>query len=249
MKETNRVTFYVALDVILDTRFGCLVTHFGDKTLDMTKNYFIREYDRFGTLSTEEFIKLYKKRDKSILKNSIVTNCIDILSDFVKDTNYKNTYSPDIAIPQIVINTYPYDLNETELIAIKIAIRHKIKEDVAIETIKMSPKELTPRHVENNYQLMAMYDYYVWLETQTHLGNVQKYPIRDITLFAPMVYFNDKLNPDEFKRIRKGRTVKDSIEVLASAFINLQLIDIGYFNFLVPSIAKMKENNTKVSSP
>lgn len=240
MTIATNVTFYVALDVLLDTRFGCLVTHFGDKTLDMTKDYFVREYERFGDLRSKDFLALYKKRDKKVLMNSIVTNFINILSDFIKDAEYKNTYSPEISIPRIVVNVFPYVLNEVEMDTIKQAILFRLKTIVDVQLVNIDTKKLTPQFVESNYQLMAMYDYSTWLEQQTLLGNVEKHPIRTVTLYAPKIYFDDTLNPEEFKTLRKGRTVFDTIQVMTSMFINLQLIDIGYFNFLVPDIAKMK---------
>ena len=240
MSIATNVTFYVALDVLLDTRFGCLVTHFGDKTLDMTKDYFVREYERFGDLRSKDFIALYKKRDKKVLMNSIVTNFINILSDFVKDAEYKNTYSPEITIPRIAVNVFPYVLNEEEKETIKQAILFRLKIIVDVDIIDIDTKKLTPQYVESHFQLMAMYDYHTWLEQQTMLGNIEKHPIRNVALYVPKLYFDDTLNPDDFKKMRKGRTVFDTIEVMASMFINLQLIDIGYFNFLVPDLAGMK---------
>lgn len=240
MTIATNVTFYVALDVLLDTRFGCLVTHYGEKTLDMTKDYFVREYERFGDLRSKDFIALYKKRDKKVLQNSVVTNFIHILSDFIKDAEYKNSYSPEITIPRIVVNVFPYNLNEVELQAIREAIIFRLETNIDVELVNIDTKKLTPQVVEKSYQLMAMYDYHTWLEQQTLLGNVEKYPIRNVTLYVPKTYFDDTLNPDDFKKLRKGRTVFDTIEVMTSMFINLQLIDIGYFNFLVPDLAKMK---------
>lgn len=240
MTIATNVTFYVALDVLLDTRFGCLVTHYGSKTLDMTKDYFVREYERFGDLRSKEFLALYKKRDKKVLQNSVVTNFISILSDFIEDAEYKSTYSPEITIPRIVVNIFPYDLTEEEQKAIKVAMLVKLKKQVDISFVDIDTKKLTPQFVEKNYQIMAMYDYNTWLEQQALLGNVEKNPIRNVTLYAPKIYFDDTLNPEDFKKFRKGRTVYDTIEVMTSMFINLQLIDIAYFNFLVPSMAKMK---------
>ena len=240
MANATKVTFYVALDVLLDTRFGCLVTHFGDKTLDMTKDYFVRQYERFGDLRSAEFIELYKKRDKEVLKNSVITNFINILSDFIKDAEYKNTYSPELTVPAIVVNVYPYVLTDAETDMIRNAMYFRLQKEIQIDIVNINYKNLTPKFVEGNYQIMAMYDYYIWLDQQTLLGNVHKYPIRNVTLYAPMIYFDDTLNPDDFKKMRKGRTVKDTIEVISSMFINLQLIDIGYFNFLVPDLAGMK---------
>lgn len=238
------MSFYTTLDSVLDTRLGCLRKHFPhrfeSKELieEITKDYGSRRYERFPGISCSEFRDLYLARDKTDLSLASPTEIRDELIRFAIKVKYDGVQNNANYIPKLVLNTYPYVLEtDKEKEELAIAIRIMVCNELDVEIVYLKPEEITPTHCAKNYICMAMYDYSEWLDVHTKSGAFQATPIPEITLMVPEVWLDSSFSEEEFKVMRKGKTVADTLEVMASGFIGLQFIPITIFCYAGAAIA------------
>lgn len=235
-KNNDRVC-YVTLDCILDTRLGCLQTYFPHifkdetKVMEMYASYHSRIYEGFSDVSVANFRQAYLKRDKSVLAKSIVTNIINELITFAINVQKQNVSTNDKGIPVLEVNTYPYELTDKELELIAVAIRIHTCNELNVRMVNIAPKDLTPTKCVKNYVMMFMYDYSEWLDIHSSNGNFERNPTPELTVIVPKVWLNDEFDHEAFKVMRKGRTMEDTIEVIASVWLDLHMLPIGLFSF------------------
>lgn len=247
MKNTQKAVFFTELDVLLDTRLGCLVTHFpNDVNSYLQADYLSRKVDSFGKLKSREFMKLYKKRDRQVLMNSLVTNFQDVLIQFATELKVKNASAPYDIENVLEVNVHPYVLSETEIEQLSIAISTTVCGMFTIKMVNLPIAKITPLYVKDHYVYMAMYHFNEWLDYHTETGVLQKCTMPGVVLYGPAVYFNDELNADDFARSRKGKTVFDTLEVISSMVIGLTLIDIFYFSFYMPKDMKSNQQDPQM---
>lgn len=226
-------TIYVDLDALLDTRIGTisLIDNSAVSKILSSNTYHSRDMDIFEGIDNDTFKDKYKNRDKNTLVNSMLTNMVPLLGELVNKMLSQAINRPYHDGARIVINYYPYDLNNDEIEEICKAISVWLKECAPVSMISMSPKNLTPRFCKNNYSLMIKYDYEEWLDINANeFKNAQ---IPDITMLVPALYFNNKPSDEELAKItKKTMHPMKAIEFLASPLIGLELIDVAYFSII-----------------
>lgn len=112
--STKRI--YTTLDSLFDTELTFL------DLIDsrLSREYLSNEYNienSYLYMSYEVFKELYKDRDKRVLKLSKSTAVTDLIRNIVNDIDIKRKdgrYNPTKI--GLIINTYPYKLDETEVI-------------------------------------------------------------------------------------------------------------------------------------
>jgi hypothetical protein len=238
------MSFYTTLDSVLDTRLGCLRKHFPHRFENkeaveaITKDYGTRRYESFPGIGCSEFRALYLTRDKVDLSLSSPTELRDELIRFAVKIKYDAVQNNTNYIPNLVLNTYPYVLeSDKEKKDLAVAMRIMVCNELDVEIVYIKPEELTPSYCIKNYVCMAMYDYSEWLDIHTNSGAFQSTPIPEITLMVPEVWLDSSFSEEEFKVSRKGKTVADTLEVMASGFIGLQFIPVTIFCYTGAAIA------------
>ena len=223
---------YVDLDAILDTRLGTLFTL--DENLynfyktDGRELYVNRLIDEFGYIPSKVFKYYYNKRDKTILKYSLLTPLLDILNISIEDMITKRV-SADKSVKKIIIdvNVHPYKLTDKEKEKIKLSIVAKLKNEfVNINIIDMNYEQLTTKNCEQ-YGIMAMYDAMEWLNIRGLLKDID-INIPNTHLMLP--YLLPK--PTIFK---SGETIEKyfkQLEELFSYYIKLEFNRAELFSFI-----------------
>lgn len=237
-------TLYVELDCILDTRLGTLF-YMGAENVDkaIANHYYERQIDMFAGVDNVKFKELYdnRKDHPDILKLSIRTHICDLVKEFALRTHENTSSSPFHYHPKILLNTYPYLLNDEELDNLVAVIRDITSDKADIEVNRISPEDITPHYIKHNLSMLVMYDYPTWLEKHSVTGAIKSFTNPDVTMFGPALYFKP-INPTEANLPK----VVEALETLAAPFIGLKLLHIREFSSVVRFEKKSSEtNNTR----
>lgn len=226
MSEIKNSALFIELDALLDTRIGALLK-LGFDTVEkvLQENYIERLSDNFKNIDLKLFRQYYKERDKTILKNSVVTPMSIIINDFVKKTSKQNLTSPTVFKPKVILNIYPYELKKEEiqnLLYVLVNITDKLAD---IEIVNMAYEEISPSYLSLETSILILYEYHIWLETQTKIGNFKTKACPEISLLGPAIYFTEE-------KIITDKNPFIAIEELTAPFIKLKLLPIKYFSFV-----------------
>jgi len=222
-EKIARQTIFTDLDSLLDTRAGCIST-FGKDSLEtnITPSYFDRLSDKF---QIEGYGDRYKARDKSVLSNSSLTPIITLIMEFVASTLQNNLNSPHVFKPTVIINTYPYVLNDEESNLVIRIIVNKTKEHADVQLVFMDYDELTPAYVRNNVSLMVMYDGVNWLDTQADAGRFNKKACPEVGLIVPAI----GTGPDP----KMDKNPFEIMETITAPIIGLKFLPVESFSLLL----------------
>lgn len=239
----------MALDCLQDTRLATVARiNPSAAAAVLHEGYHTRKTDVFAHVDMELYKKLYAERDVETLKRSAPTECFMLIRELVKllveQNETLNSPYRDRKL-SIVVNVYPYRLSPEELEAIGTTLASRLGGVIPVELVSLSPAELTPAYVRNNFAMLVMYEYDEWLSLHysadpatCDLKEFLKTLLHDVTLFAPAIERTAALSQEELEEVKKiaGEEIF-SLEVvaqLASAYIGLQLIDVTLFSVIRP---------------
>lgn len=232
MEHVSYSTFLTELDCLVDTRFSTLTTY-GDDVFKnaFDENYYTRSIDLFHGIDFQEFKDRYKKRDKNILKNASGTQMVQMVQDFVKGTLSLIETSPHHFIPRILINTFPYILTDEEQTIILNSFVALTEQKAVVELVHLSKEELTPSFIKNEIALLAMYDYYEWLEIHSLNGKLKKTTCPEVTMIGPALYFKGKPTIQDIQATNAAKiSAFRAMEITAGPLIGLKLFPIDLFS-------------------
>jgi len=220
---------YVELDCLLDTRLATLYV-MGEQYCDRAfkAKYHERISDLLPGISYEEFSAAYAKRNKQTLKHAMMTPVGVMMRDFAQKTTENTLNSPHHHVPKIVLNVYPYELDDDERMVLARTVRSITLSLADVEVIRREPKDVTPLYVKHNLTTLVMYRYDEWLELHCANGLFKKTSAPDVALLAPRVYFK---KPDATPA--PGEDPFRSMEEMASPLINLHLLPANVFSIIV----------------
>lgn len=245
-KEQMKISrLLIELDCLFDIRMAILLKMGDDEASAAFKHgYYDRISDYFPGVDYEKFKELYAARDKSILQNAILTPLGGLLREFALETLKNINNSPFHMKPAIVINTYPYKLNNDEANIIIEGVKMLTNGACDIECVNLSPLELTPLYLKLNLSMLALYEYDQWLEVQALNGGWKKYTAPDVTLLAPRISM--KKLEHATRDLEQGFK---EMEQNAAPFVNLKLINVDNFSIALrpehfKEFNKQTANNT-----
>ena len=226
----------VDLDSLFDMRAAALVTLFKPEyfTKELEKGYTTRLLDEFTYLPADKFRELINNRDRSLLEQAVLTPVVQLLKDFINGTVLNYINSPSDLLPKIVLNVYPYELSEEDMVLINKALVGITEEKCDTEVISMSDEELTPKYIKNNFSMVIKYYHTQWLELHSKNELLKKTPCPDITLIAPALYYNRKLTVEEEKDYKlKGLNFFTEVEKMVAPVFQLKLVPVALFSVKV----------------
>ena len=241
MEKEQASCLLIDLDSLFDTRLGICIKHFYDTLVEIfpTDKYHHRLDNSFnGTIDQEAFDEAYGKRDKTVLVDSTLSGMVSIIKDFVLSISTKDSSGPFVYYPKVIINTYPYILEDEEKQNIKQGLSGHLRDLVPIELVHMSPEELTVSFIKENITVLILYHYNKWLDTQTTLGNFDKTAIPDVTLFGPRIFFKEK--PKTQKEADDAFMLLTNI---ARPYVNLELLPSMFFSTFLRAEEKTEETS------
>lgn len=225
-KELEYSAIFIELDAILDTRLAILANLDDVLLKKILEKYHNRDEDVFPGMDDSLFKELYANRTKEILSNSIITPMIELIKEFSQKTLKLLVSTPFHYKPKIILNIYPYELIEDEIVILISTIVNETNELADVQVVNMTYEEITPKYVKNNVSIMVLYEYYKWLEIHSANENFKKTTCPDIALLGPRIYFKPKP-----KRIEEDP--HQAMEFLAGPFIGLKLISIEHFSMVL----------------
>ncbi len=226
MSDEKDSVILVDLDSLFDTRFATLCKYDFDLVTKLieTKSYHLRVCDSFDKLKYEDFRKLYEKRDKKLLSESLPTTMHLFIESLILRAKKTIIDNPIHFIPKLDINIYPYDLLEEEKEVIKTNALISFGCDVKI--VNYSYEDLKPSVLSNKYDVFITYDYSEWLETHSKNELFKKERCPGVTFYVPLVILNevDKSIPKD---------IFEEIQNMAAPIISLRFLPVGYFSVVI----------------
>lgn len=196
--------------------------------------YHDRIADLFPGIDMAEYNDLWCNRNKSLLKNALMTPMLDLINDFVPSTILSHMSSPTPLIPKVVINYHPYSLLAEEINLLLKAFSIKTAGIVDIEFINMDWDQLTPMWVKSHYSILVMYEGISWMEYQCKVNNFDKVICPEVTLIAPYLCAYQEIPFGVIRELAEiGVGPIGSVESLASPLINLKLFPTKEFSFML----------------
>lgn len=231
----------VELDCLLDTRAGTLA-RLGDDLVEqvLKSGYHTRRADWFEGVDMAEYERLYKGRDVITLAHSYPTDCFKTVRDLVRKIEQTVTEqnSPYGRVNRIFVNTYPYKLSAEEQAEIGKALVVRFGTMTPVELVHLATKDLSPKHVRENYGFMFLYEYDPWLSehfnvdpTKDDIRHALKNLLLNVTVFSPAIYYKKPPTVEEEDKLAKeiGHPLK-LIETYAQTIVCLQLLDVAHFS-------------------
>lgn len=167
----------VELDALLDTRLGAMNIFSPSVSALMvedTKYYsrIIDDFDRYGPGTTMMWRSVYGDRDVEVLARSFPTCIPAMVGEFVRELYAKAMDNPVWHGADVVINTFPYDLPESDCEEIVDAVREmivpmdgdKYAYDPVIKTTRISHHDLSIDAIRENWEMVVMYNFHEWFE-------------------------------------------------------------------------------------
>lgn len=252
MSIESKNGIYFDLDCLYDTRLASLSLIDERLMLQAIKSgYYSRVQDNFDYVDKGVFRDLYSKRDKDFLDIAYLTKMPMIIGNFLSDAAARVLNTPYSGNINIVVNIYPYKLQSHEIKKYLLPVQLLNNGLANITAINRSPKDLSLQYCREMFSLMIMYDYEEWLEEQTKNDGFKNTPIPEVTLFVPELYFSKKIVTDEDIRQAMKTSVHPFryIENTAKFLIDLNMINIEYYNAVLPQTVLDKLEKDKSETP
>lgn len=239
-------TLYVELDAILDTRAG-LLFNMSSKAFDMNilRGLHKRTADVFEGVSETLYNNQYQSRDSKVLANAQVTGIGKHIADFAKAVAHRNIKTPVKNSCEIVLNLYPYVLQEEEINEIVLAVA-KISLDLAnITAVYMKPEEVSFDYIKENIDILYIYNYADWINANIDpLMELKGKMSPEVPMICPAVAKTKKIS---------GYQHKDVFTRMARAYapmIGLDFIDVSNFTMvLAPTLEQAAKAALRIPQP
>lgn len=243
---SNQVV-YIELDTLLDTRIGIASLIDKHSPIEMFANgYFDRNTDRLWELtdkfSKENYLDTYVNRDVSVLEHSHLTKIINIVATNIDEMARDCVNNPLVHYPKVYVNTYPYSLPDGLKIGIKECLTYYLGNDIEINIGYLSPINLTPVYINNNFHMMFMYDFLSWykpngkLLVKTSLNNtimflpkILKYKMSELD--GEMEFDGQKVNVTNLRNIDPF----DGLAITFAGYLNFNFLDAKEFSVALPN--------------
>lgn len=232
-------TLYIDLDSLLDTRLATLAsldTQAASELVSRGSNYRQRDTDDWttltdGSVTTEEFLEAYAKRNKETLKVARPTKAVQLLRQMSSTLVEQSLSEPDVDRIRVVVNTYPYELTEKEeqLIVGAVMVYCNIASDVI--TTWMSLEEMKPAYIKENWDGVVFYDFDAWLSVHGQDLNEVRMPSH--SFIAPALFV--KPVDDYQELLVPGLETHTPFEIMEMAMVErleLTLVCPSYFSIL-----------------
>ena len=242
MENTEKRLIMVDLDSIFDTRLALLFLddiETGDfkgfKTVIQT-GYAERQSDDWiiehSGIEKSRWENLWDSRgENQTLSLSKQTLSIKAILDYINDMVGEQVKPTKGDEYQIVINTYPYVLDEEASDYLTQMLEDQLVIVTNIKTTYMPLSQLTPQYVKDNLDSLWLYDYAKWLDL--HLPSLMESPKPTIQLICPKLIKaipNDIVLDEVEERILKELDPFEVINGMLSIFVSIQFVPVAFYS-------------------
>jgi hypothetical protein len=227
--SANIAGIYATLDVLLDTRLGTIARMSEDLAVSVLQSgYHNRFDDEFPGVDMVEFKKLYEARDVETLKMSVKTGCVNLIRDLMNGVAEQAFTRPYHQGANLVVNLYPYVLDEEEQQALAEVLRNQMNNLCSIEFVYLTQREVTPNLCKTSFAAMFVYEHDNWLDM--HIDSFRTTQLAELDMFAPALFRERPSASEMEKRMKEVGHPFKAIEKMASPLIKLQLLDSSIFS-------------------
>lgn len=222
------------LDALLDTRLGCLIQHDPKAAADVDMmGYRQRLDDDLSAycpgVSAETYRQWYTDRTAQTLPHSLGTGMMIRLKAMTYEIAGDVSALPFLETMTVTVNTYPYDLTESETSGLKMAIQEIVADRFKVHMKYLPPEALTPHVLDTHYHYYALYDLDTWLTH--HHEALQTQPMPSFPINAPKLCFGQ--TPDEADIEKMGLSTQEEtfthMEFILSAHVMLGYLDVAEY--------------------
>lgn len=182
----------IDIQMILDTRLGVLARLNPQAANKIVRSewYHQRDTDRFdlvsdGVITLEDYRQLAGKYEVETLLESLFTDYVFLLRKDIEEIFPKTEIKDLTGRIRFDINVYPYRLLDSEKEVLRRAVARYLTEPGEVRVVDMAYHLLHPGSLNDNYEMMALYNYEDWLKY--HQETLYKTPIKEFTLFHPRI--------------------------------------------------------------
>lgn len=249
MTDTNKI--YIDIHSLLDLRQGTLIELMGlEETTEYvnTNEYNFRDRDIFP-VDMERYNILLKEGNKSILRNSTITYMETVLLSKIPSLERHNIYNHTHRPPEIIVNMYPFNLEEYHLRLIQNAIFVKFGSNIQITLVNEELDVYTPYLLKNsNFVYFLSYFPNQWLDK--HSKSLDNKEPLSTTLYFPAIAYRD-LTEQDFKGIKDlgFKDIYSYTEYLLSSSVNITFLPIFMYSNTLTGNAIAKKYKTDIVKP
>lgn len=229
--DTPSRFIYTDLDSLYDTKLTLL--NMIDSRLAI--EYVYREYDLTDQvlyLNNNVFNSIYKDRDKRVLLGSKQTSVIDLIRQIVSDIDIKSKLNNIVRGElKLVINIYPYILNNDECDNIKEFLMKYI---LHLNDVIIIDKEEIPNDLLHKLNIMIRRDGLDWF-----FNNKLKTPgfsIPNLKMIVPDSMYEKYIKNTDVDRDK----LKEYLETITMHDITLEFIEEELFKFKLDDTIKVE---------
>lgn len=234
----------VELDAFLDTRLGAMRI-FSEGLWAKTwqdpayYNRLIDDFDHYGPGTTVMWRGIYNQRgtlrnekgELAVLKASVMSTMVANVGSIVRGIYARMTSEPTFRGTDIVVNIWPYELDQIDKDEIIYALEEMLLPDeeefeaAIVDTVitceSISPEELTLDKVREDYSQVIMYNFTDWWDVQA--ANILKAE-RGATLteFIVPEMLREKVSKRKFKD-HNGEPINPFVETKRTLSVSMQL--------------------------
>lgn len=191
---------YCELDCLLDMRTATLNRFFPDlvESIVCDERYWYRPNDNLGEIfegiDNQTFLDHYADRDHETLLHSTITEIPGKLREVVLERKVlTSTSTKPIDAATLIVNFYPFDLNE----ALSEALLTQIKIETGFDAIKrvyLEPRYVTPAFL-HGCDPVILYDMELWLKH--HAAELSQRPLPGQSFKVPLLIKQLPSTPEE----------------------------------------------------
>lgn len=182
----------IDINLLLDTRLAVLarLDPSAANTIGRSEWYRNRDTDNFeavseGVIKNDDFKAMYNKFEIETLVNGLMTDFIYILRKEVEEIIPTMEIKGIDHVITFDVNVYPYELLPEEKEVIRRSIARYVSTPAKINVVSTAYHLLTPKLLDNNYDMMALYNYEDWLKY--HQDELHANPMIEFTIFHPRI--------------------------------------------------------------
>lgn len=239
---------YTDIQSLLDIRQSILIDMLGEETaLEYVSSdtYNFRETDLFPVNKTEYANKL-NSRSPIVLKNATITYIEVLLKNKLTNLEKLNGFNGESSAPELVVNTFPYQLTQEQVRHLQNAIFVKLDVLCLITIVYDPPNVWSPSYIRNNnVSSFFMYDFTTWMNL--HSEKLVNGDLREINVYVPSIG-GKELTPEEQKEIKKlgFNDIFSYTEYVLSTACRVQFLPIVFYTNIVTATAILEKNKVAV---
>lgn len=248
MSATNKI--YVDIQSLLDLRQSVLIELMGEESaLEYVSNdeYNFREHDKFPV---DQKLYLEKMSSKSpvIFKNATITYIEVLIKNKLTNLEKLNGFNGENSQPELVVNTYPYQLTQDQVRNIQNAIFVKLNVLCVVSIVYDQPSVWSPSYIRNNnVSSFFMYDFSGWMKH--HSTKLINGDLKNCNVYAPSIG-SAELTPEELKELKKlgFNDIFSYTEYILASACRIQFLPIVFYTNIITATAILDKNKGTVEN-